>query len=240
MVQERAGAVGASLRPAFARIQPGRGSGQTDGGPQPLVERTVQVAGRAAADAVRLRTAEFSTIAAAVDGGYFARAADSDWEEACIAPPPRNLLPLLVGRLSGASRAHHARAVACPAGMAFRGIDAPSLSALLAGVGYEALVRECFRPVLLRPVPGADGGARLRLASTTADAAEHCFVLTAGSHSADDVRTAAERVARVPFTVREVLADAGDGSGEHVMARLAGQEGGKPVSYTHLTLPTIA
>eukprot|EP00969_Alexandrium_andersonii_P153175 6773489-Alexandrium_andersonii.AAC.1 len=50
-----------------------------------------------------------------------------------------------------------------------------------------------FRPVFLRPVPGADGGARLRLVSTAADAAEHCFVLTAGSHAADEVRRAAER-----------------------------------------------
>eukprot|EP00969_Alexandrium_andersonii_P313957 13870092-Alexandrium_andersonii.AAC.1 len=69
----------------------------------------------------------------------------------------------------------------------------------------------------MRPVPGADGGTRLRLVSVAADAVEHCFVLTAGSHSADAVRRAAERMARVAFTAREVLADAGDGSGEHVM-----------------------
>eukprot|EP00969_Alexandrium_andersonii_P068632 3027643-Alexandrium_andersonii.AAC.1 len=33
-------------------------------------------------------------------------------------------------------------------------------SALTAAVGYEALVRERFRPALLRSVPGADGGTR--------------------------------------------------------------------------------
>eukprot|EP00969_Alexandrium_andersonii_P137151 6066292-Alexandrium_andersonii.AAC.1 len=65
------------------------------------------------------------------------------------------------------------------------------------------------------------------MVSTAADAAEHCFVLAAGSHSAEEVPHAAERVAQAPSAAREVLADPADGSGEHLTARLVGQEGGK-------------
>eukprot|EP00969_Alexandrium_andersonii_P016775 734736-Alexandrium_andersonii.AAC.1 len=52
MVQERVAAVATSSRPTFARIQPGRGRGQTDAGAQTLVECTVQIAGGAAAEAL--------------------------------------------------------------------------------------------------------------------------------------------------------------------------------------------
>eukprot|EP00969_Alexandrium_andersonii_P321859 14221147-Alexandrium_andersonii.AAC.1 len=60
MVQERVAAAATSLRPAFARIQPGRGRGQTDAGAQTLVECTERIAGEAAAEALRLLSGELA------------------------------------------------------------------------------------------------------------------------------------------------------------------------------------
>eukprot|EP00969_Alexandrium_andersonii_P234882 10370717-Alexandrium_andersonii.AAC.1 len=67
-VQERVGPGGTSLRPAYSRIQPGRGRGQADGASKPLVEGTVHVSGRAAAEAVRILSAELSALASAEVG----------------------------------------------------------------------------------------------------------------------------------------------------------------------------
>eukprot|EP00969_Alexandrium_andersonii_P169688 7501418-Alexandrium_andersonii.AAC.1 len=84
MVRERVGTLATSLRPAFARIQPGRGRGQTEAGAQALVECTVRISGAGAAEALRMLTGELSAIAARAAGEYFAWAVDSDWEEASV------------------------------------------------------------------------------------------------------------------------------------------------------------
>eukprot|EP00969_Alexandrium_andersonii_P084485 3726149-Alexandrium_andersonii.AAC.1 len=81
MVQERVATLATPLRPAFARIQPGRGGGQTDAGAQTLVERTVRIAGGAATEALRLLAGELAALAARTADGYFAWAEDSDWKE---------------------------------------------------------------------------------------------------------------------------------------------------------------
>eukprot|EP00969_Alexandrium_andersonii_P345367 15266418-Alexandrium_andersonii.AAC.1 len=64
VVQERIAAAATFLRPTFSRIQPGRGRGQTGAGAQTLVECTAQIAGGAAAEALRLLSGELATIAA--------------------------------------------------------------------------------------------------------------------------------------------------------------------------------
>eukprot|EP00969_Alexandrium_andersonii_P361593 15457920-Alexandrium_andersonii.AAC.1 len=59
-------------------------------------------------------------------------AKDTDWRESMVAPAPRGLAPLLVGRLVAAWDTHPFGAVARAAGLRFHHVDSVTLSAMLA------------------------------------------------------------------------------------------------------------